>query len=78
MPQFSPPQSLPLGISIQIIIKKKTSSNRKIESAGRTLSSVRSPPPLYNTKKPLWRREMPNIVLNNKTRPLGFGIQLMF
>ena len=57
MPQLSPPQSLPLGNSIQI--KKKKSSNRKIESAGWTLSSVLSPKPPYNTKKPLWRREMP-------------------
>ena len=55
MPQLSPPQSLPLGNTIQI----KKSSNRKIESAWRTLSSVLSPQPPYNTKKPLWRTEMP-------------------
>ena len=72
IPQLSPPQSLPLGNSIQI----KKSSNRKMESAGRTLSSVLSPQPPYNTKKPLWRRCL-NIVLNNKTRPLVFGIQSM-
>ena len=54
MPQLSAPQSLPLGNSIQI----KNGSNRKIESAGRTLSSVLSPQPPYNTKKLLWRREM--------------------
>ena len=58
--------------SIQI----KKSSNRKMESAGRTLSSVLSPQPPYNTKKPLWSRCL-NIVLNNKTRPLVFGIQSM-
>ena len=72
IPQLSPPQSLPLCNSIQI----KKSSNRKMESAGRTLSSVLSPQPPYNTKNPLWRRCL-NIVLNNKARPLVFGIQSM-
>ena len=51
MPQLSPPQSLPLGNSIQI----KKSSKRWADS----LSSVLSPQPPYNTKKPLWGREMP-------------------